>query len=186
MTTTEKAASQEHFIDLCRMVGEPTPHEADPTGDQYAFERRVEKAGGGDGFADVWKRGFFAWEYKGKRKDLKAAYVQLLGYKDDLGNPPLLIVSVLDRATAAPAACSVRETGSPTAVEVARCSAELGEDDLCHCDVGRVVVHEFSVGESLDGDAAASDLDISSDLEAKRGVADARDCLARSFGRLEL
>ncbi|MHB8959290.1 MAG: class I SAM-dependent DNA methyltransferase [Candidatus Limnocylindrales bacterium] len=97
VTTTEKAASQEHFIDLCRMVGEPTPHEADPTGDQYAFERRVEKAGGGDGFADVWKRGFFAWEYKGKRKDLKAAYVQLLGYKDDLGNPPLLVVSDLDR-----------------------------------------------------------------------------------------
>ena len=96
-TTTEKAAAQEHFIDLCRMVGEPTPHEADPTGEQYAFERRVEKAGGGDGFADVWKRGFFAWEYKGHRKDLRAAYRQLLDYKDDLGNPPLLIVSVLDR-----------------------------------------------------------------------------------------
>ncbi len=97
VTTTEKAAAQEHFIDLCRMLGEPTPHEADPIGDQYAFERRVEKAGGGDGFADVWKRGFFAWEYKGKRKDLRAAYVQLLAYKDDLGNPPLLIVSDLER-----------------------------------------------------------------------------------------
>jgi len=97
VTTTEKAASQEHFIDLCRMVGEPTPHEVDPTGADYAFERRVEKAGGGDGFADVWKRGFFAWEYKGKRKDLRAAYVQLMGYKDDLGNPPLLIVSDLER-----------------------------------------------------------------------------------------
>jgi hypothetical protein len=96
-TTTEKAASQEHFIDLCRIVGEPTPHEADPTGDHYAFERRVEKAGGGDGFADVWKRDFFAWEYKGKRKHLKAAYVQPLAYKDDLGNPPLLIVSDLER-----------------------------------------------------------------------------------------
>jgi len=97
VTTTEKAASQEHFIDLCRMLGEPTPHEADPTGQQYAFERRVEKAGGGDGFADVWKRDFFAWEYKGKKKDLKAAYVQLLAYKDDLGNPPVLVVSDLDR-----------------------------------------------------------------------------------------
>ncbi len=79
------------------MLGQPTPHEADPTGESYAFERRVEKAGGGDGFADVWKRGFFAWEYKGHRKDLKAAYVQLMAYKDDLGNPPLLIVSDLDR-----------------------------------------------------------------------------------------
>ncbi len=47
-TATEKAASQEHFIDLCRMLGEPTPNEADPTGEQYAFEKRVFKAGGGD------------------------------------------------------------------------------------------------------------------------------------------
>lgn len=97
VTTTEKASSQSHFIDLCRMLGEPTPHDADPTGEQYAFERRVTKAGGGEGFADVWKRDFFAWEYKGKYRDLKAAYLQLLNYKDDLGNPPLLIVSDLDR-----------------------------------------------------------------------------------------
>ena len=74
VTTTEKAGSQSHFIDLCRLLGEPTPHEADPTGESYAFEKRVSKAGGGDGFADGWKRGFFAWEYKGKRADLKAAY----------------------------------------------------------------------------------------------------------------
>ncbi len=81
VTTTEKAGSQSHFIDLCRMLGEPTPHEADPTGESYAFEKRVTKGGGGDGFADVWKRGFFAWEYKGKRADLKAAYRQLLDYR---------------------------------------------------------------------------------------------------------
>ena len=97
VTTTEKASAQEHFIDLCRMLGEPTPHEADPIGAQYAFEKRVSKAAGGDGFADVWKRDFFAWEYKGRNKDLRAAYVQLMGYKDDLGNPPLLVVSDLDR-----------------------------------------------------------------------------------------
>ena len=52
VTTTEKAAAQEHFIDLCRLLGEPTPHEADPIGSQYAFEKRVVKAGGGDGCAD--------------------------------------------------------------------------------------------------------------------------------------
>ena len=95
--TTEKASAQSHFIDLCRMLGEPTPHEADPIGSQFAFEKRVVKAGGGDGYADVWKRDFFAWEYKGKNKDLKAAYLQLLNYKDDLGIPPLLVVSDLDR-----------------------------------------------------------------------------------------
>jgi hypothetical protein len=96
-TRTERAASQEHFIDLCRMVGVETPNEADPTGDRYAFEKGAEKTGGGDGFADVWKRGHFAWEYKGKRKDLGAAYAQLLQYREALDNPPLLVVCDLDR-----------------------------------------------------------------------------------------
>jgi hypothetical protein len=38
-TRGERAASQEHFIDLCRLLGEKTPNEADPTGDFYAFEK---------------------------------------------------------------------------------------------------------------------------------------------------
>jgi hypothetical protein len=96
VTTSERASAQSHFIDLCRMLGEPAPHEADPTGTSYAFEKALEKTGGGGGFADVWKRDFFGWEYKGKRKDLKAAYLQLLGYREDLSNPPLLVVSDLD------------------------------------------------------------------------------------------
>jgi hypothetical protein len=96
-TATERAAAQEHFIDLCRMLGIPTPNEADPTGSDYAFEKGAEKVGGGDGFADVWKRGHFAWEYKGKRKNLGAAYQQLLQYREALENPPLLVVCDLDR-----------------------------------------------------------------------------------------
>jgi len=96
-TRSERAASQEHFIDLCRLLGVATPNEADPTGDEYAFEKGAEKTDGRDGFADVWKRGHFAWEYKGKHKDLKAAYAQLLQYREALGNPPLLVVCDLDR-----------------------------------------------------------------------------------------
>ena len=96
-TRTESAASQEHFIDLCRMLGAETPNEADPTGERYAFEKGTEKTGGGDGFADVWKLGHFAWEYKGKRRDLGAAYAQLLQYREALRNPPLLVVCDLDR-----------------------------------------------------------------------------------------
>ena len=79
------------------MLGVATPNEADPTGDEYAFEKGAEKTLGGDGFADVWKRGHFAWEYKGKHKDLKAAYKQLLQYREALENPPLLVVCDLDR-----------------------------------------------------------------------------------------
>jgi len=97
VTTGERASAQSHFGDLCRMLGEPTPTDADPTGSWYAFEKGAEKLDGGDGFADVWKKGFFAWEYKGKRKDLRAAYRQLVDYKDALENPPLLVVSDLER-----------------------------------------------------------------------------------------
>ena len=89
----ERSASQEHFIDLCRLLGEPTPAEADPTGETYCFERGARKDTGGDGWADVWKRHHFAWEYKGKRADLDAAFRQLRMYALALQNPPLLIVS---------------------------------------------------------------------------------------------
>ena len=93
----ESAASQEQFIDLCRLLGEPTPAEADPAGSWYCFERGARKDTGGDGWADVWKRGCFAWEYKGKRADLDAAFNQLRQYALALDNPPLLIVSDMAR-----------------------------------------------------------------------------------------
>jgi type II restriction/modification system DNA methylase subunit YeeA len=92
----ERQTSQEHFIDLCRMLGEQTPNEADPAGEFFAFEKGARTLDG-DGFADVWLRGHFAWEYKGKRKDLVAAYQQVQRYREALENPPLLVVCDLDR-----------------------------------------------------------------------------------------
>ncbi len=89
----ERSAAQEHFIDLCRLLDEPTPAEADPTGEYYCFERGARKDTGGDGWADVWKRHHFAWEYKGKHANLDAAFTQLRQYALALENPPLLIVS---------------------------------------------------------------------------------------------
>ncbi len=98
----ERAASQEHFLDLCRMLGQPTPAEHDATGAEYTFEKGVAVSGaasagsqGEYGFADVWWRGKFAWEYKrrGKYRDLSDAYRQLCQYREALDNPPLLIVS---------------------------------------------------------------------------------------------
>ncbi len=93
----ERSASQEHFIDLCRVLGEPTPAEADPTGEAYCFERGARKDSGRQGWADVWRRGCFAWEFKGHRADLDAAFVQLRQYALALENPPLLIVSDMER-----------------------------------------------------------------------------------------
>ncbi|MBZ4422180.1 type IIL restriction-modification enzyme MmeI [Myxococcus sp. RHSTA-1-4] len=95
-TRNERAATQEHYIDLCRMLGVDTPNEADPHGEWYAFEKGAEKQDGSDGFADVWKRGHFAWEYKGKHKNLEKAYQQLLQYRESLENPPLLVVCDLE------------------------------------------------------------------------------------------
>ena len=93
----ERSAAQEHFIDLCRLLGEPTPAEADPAGAHYCFERGARKDTGGEGWADVWKRGCFAWEYKGKHADLDAAFDQLRQYALALENPPLLVVSDMAR-----------------------------------------------------------------------------------------
>ncbi|MBZ9889861.1 N-6 DNA methylase [Mesorhizobium sp. BR1-1-3] len=89
----ERAAAQEHFLDLCHMLGEPTPAEVDPTGKDYGFEVGASKSTGGNGFADVFKRGHFGWEYKGTQGNLDTAYAQLQRYAVALDNPPLLIVS---------------------------------------------------------------------------------------------
>ena len=93
----ERSGSQEHFCDLCRLVGHPTPAEMDPAGERFTFEAGARKAGGGDGFADVWYKDRFGWEYKGKHANLDAAYDQLLKFREDLDNPPLLIVCDMDR-----------------------------------------------------------------------------------------
>ena len=89
----ERAGAQPHFIDLCRLLGVPEP--ADP--EHYCFERGLVKTGSAaartDGFADVWLRGHFAWEYKRPGRSLKEALKQLMLYALPLENPPLLVVS---------------------------------------------------------------------------------------------
>src|ERR1700726_855948 len=71
-----------HFNDLCALLGHASPAAVDPTGNEsFCFQKRVvkdaelfaledsgriaEESNGyrERGFADVWKRGFFAWEY---------------------------------------------------------------------------------------------------------------------------
>ena len=56
----ERSAAQEHFINLCRLLGEA-----------YCFERGARKDTGG-GWADVWKRHHFAWEGTVKLSSLAA------------------------------------------------------------------------------------------------------------------
>lgn len=90
---TERAGAQAHFDDLCDLLGVPKPR--DP--DNYCFERGAKKTGGGDGWADVWKRGHFGWENKKPGRDLNAALKQLTDYALQLDNPPLLVVCDRER-----------------------------------------------------------------------------------------
>lgn len=93
----ERSASQSHFNDLCALLGVVDPVSADPKGDWFTFEKGANKTSGGNGWADVWRRGCFGWEYKGRHANLDKAYGQLLQYSVALENPPLLIVSDMNR-----------------------------------------------------------------------------------------
>ncbi|WP_376097219.1 class I SAM-dependent DNA methyltransferase [Roseomonas sp. CCTCC AB2023176] len=95
-TRPEAAGAKAHFSDLCDLLRVPKP-QTDATGSGYAFEKLVAKADGRPGFADVWKRECFGWEYKSRGGDLDAAHAQLLRYAGNLGNPPLLVVSDMAR-----------------------------------------------------------------------------------------
>src|SRR6478735_3391127 len=96
-TLTERASAQSYFLDLCELVGHQKPAELDPAGSFFTFEKSIGKTGGGAGFADVWYRGHFAWENKRPGEDLDKAYRQLKLYAEALENPPLLIVSDIQR-----------------------------------------------------------------------------------------
>jgi type II restriction/modification system DNA methylase subunit YeeA len=92
----EHQDAQPHFIDLCHLLGVEDPAKADPAHDWFTFEKGASKTTGGSGWADVWRRGHFGWEYKSLGGDLKRAYTQLLNYSGALESPPLLIVSDMD------------------------------------------------------------------------------------------
>lgn len=91
----ERRDAQPFFEDLCHLIGHGTPRELDPEHTWFTYEYGAAKTSGGDGWADVWKKGFFGWEAKGTHKSLDKAYEQLKMYADALQNPPLLVVSDL-------------------------------------------------------------------------------------------
>jgi len=82
-TGKETSAYQKHFNDLCRLLGQPTPAEADPSGtDFFCFQKRVVKDAElfelhetpdaseptERGFADVWEKAASHGNTKAKRK----------------------------------------------------------------------------------------------------------------------
>ncbi|MDB5932183.1 MAG: adenine-specific methyltransferase protein class [Polaromonas sp.] len=89
----EEQGAQSHFLDLCELLAVPKPG-SEPG---YLFEEKNFVLGGRTGYADVFRRGAFAWENKAPGKNLDAALKQLLSYSLALSNPPILVVC--DRLT---------------------------------------------------------------------------------------
>ena len=83
----ESQGSPEMFLDICAVVGHPTPGEY---GDPQSFTLEKWVPGG---FADAYLEGRFGWEFKGSDAQLAGAFNQLLRYQVYLKTPPLLIVS---------------------------------------------------------------------------------------------
>lgn len=89
----ERACAQAHFIDPCRVLGVPEP--GDP--EAYCFERGLTRTGSAagrmetriNGFADVWLKGHFAWDYKAPGASLGPALRQLMMCALPLESPPL-------------------------------------------------------------------------------------------------
>ena len=59
---TERSACQQHFLDLCGVLGEKKPAEVNKTGSWFTFEKGLTTTEEKKGFADVWRRGLFGWE----------------------------------------------------------------------------------------------------------------------------
>lgn len=73
---------------MCDVLGVPRPG----TDDGYVFEKQTQVLSDTRGYADVFKRGAFAWENKAPGRNLDAALRQLLNYSSALSNPPILVV----------------------------------------------------------------------------------------------
>jgi hypothetical protein len=104
-TLKEHSAAQEHFIDLCRLIGHPTPAEANAKGERFTFEAGASKQRGGQGWADVWKLTSLynqrpTWLDLAHRK-LDEAVLDAYGWPHDLGDEEILerlLVLNLERA----------------------------------------------------------------------------------------
>ena len=73
-TRGEAAASKEHFLDLCALLGLPTPNSG-ATGASYPFEKSTKKVGGGgrSRLGGCPQARLLRLEYKSRGGDLEKA-----------------------------------------------------------------------------------------------------------------
>ncbi|MGI8978123.1 MAG: hypothetical protein ACR2FY_02745 [Pirellulaceae bacterium] len=55
---SERSACQQHFLDLCELLGQPMPAAADPEGAWYCFEKGVKKTQGHKHLLSAFKEEF--------------------------------------------------------------------------------------------------------------------------------
>ena len=70
---SERAAAQQHFLELCEVLGVEKPPTTGPGTADYRFEAPVVGADDKPGFADAFRRDCFGWEYKKRRASLVEA-----------------------------------------------------------------------------------------------------------------
>ena len=104
---------------MCELLEVPKP--GSEAG--YRFEEKSSLIGGRTGYADVFRRGAFAWENKAPGKNLDVALKQFLGYSLALSNPPIMVVC--DRLTIR---IHTQFTGHPTETHSVQL-AELDQPD---------------------------------------------------------
>ena len=73
----ERQGAQQHFLELCDVLGVASPTGVNDGVADYLFEKQTLILGEKRGFADVFKRHAFAWEYKAPGYSLDAALNQL-------------------------------------------------------------------------------------------------------------
>jgi hypothetical protein len=60
-TLKKRSAYQQHFLDICEIIGQTTPAGLDPKGSFFCFEASAEKVCGSEGWADVSDKGRVAY-----------------------------------------------------------------------------------------------------------------------------
>ena len=97
----EEQGAQQHFIELCAVLGVSAPQ----GGEDYVFEKGMLALGQRRGYADVFKRGHFAWENKAPGKPLDATVAAAYDWADYTPSTPdeeiLRRLLALNRARAA-------------------------------------------------------------------------------------
>jgi hypothetical protein len=90
-TSTERQVSQQHFLDLCALVGHATPGGARPREQVLHLRGRRGQAERRPGLGRCLVQGPLRHRVQGAGQEPGRAYEQLLQYRESLENPPLLI-----------------------------------------------------------------------------------------------